>query len=158
VKLPDKRWCSLACAGLLVLPASARALDTRASYSATIVQGKRSTPVGVLAFDLDHDVPFSSCAYFYGWDNATAEASAQGYVDEIKTLAHRGCVDNSLANFPTIILLDNAFPACGFDASQNPRTVFAMTLGETSQGVLSGTVQLTSATAVVNSIVMRPWA
>jgi hypothetical protein len=154
---PRKLFCGLVCAGCLALPERASALDTTLTYDAFIDHDQRPIPVGQLQFELGADLPFTACQYTYEWDNAASPSGAPGAVDETKTLANRSCIENSLTPFSTFLQLDSALgPSFGFDTSQAFRQVSALVVGETSAGVLSGTVQFTAAAPVVESIVIQP--
>jgi hypothetical protein len=158
-----KLLCSLACAGSLAIPASASALDTSRTYDVSIYLGSTIVPAGELIFQFNKEVsaPGHACEYVYEWDDtATLPLSAQGFVDEAKPQTFQSCLLNSLANFPSFLMLDPndcANSACsGFDVFQQFRVVSALMLGETPSGELSGTLQLTGAVPVLYAIDIQP--
>jgi hypothetical protein len=147
---------SLTCAGILAIPGGASALDTVPTYDAFIYQDRLPVPVGQIELDENVDLPFTACGYFYTWTDPSGASATVGFVDEAKTLAHRGCIESGFVSFPTFVQLDQTAAAGGFDPSLTLQEVSGLVLGEASSGVLSGTIQFAAAVPVAASIVLQP--
>jgi hypothetical protein len=148
--------CSLACAGFLAIPASARALDTGLVYDASIPTTAPNA-VGTVTFARDSSNAGQACRYAYTWIDPAAEAlTARGLVLEPKTQGFSKCLANSRTSFPTFVQIDPSLPSEGFDLFHTRLPVLVLALGETPSGELSGSVQLTAAVPTVYSLDLTP--
>jgi hypothetical protein len=155
VKPTKKLLCLLACADALLTPLRASALDDLFRFVVLFVPSG-PVSVGTMGCQFDADLGRGGCLYDCEWDNAAfPPLSAECFLDEAKTLGNFSCLTNSDVSFTTVLALDTSSPggSCtGFDPFQQLREVSALSLGESSSGELSGTVQLTCAVPVVYSI------
>ena len=149
---------SLVGAAAMAASSSAMALDTTAIYQAFITRGPIPVQAGVLCFEFSLDAPGRFCQYAAEWDDAVTALplSAELFVDEAKTHGNFSCIDNSLRPVPSILTVDSAYPAYGFDYFQQYRQVYVLMLGEDLNNTLQGLVQFTGAVPIVYGFDLRP--
>ena len=136
----------LALAACAIVPASAMAAGT--DYQVFIINGAQEIPVGDWDFVLDQDVDVSNfdadaCRYFVKWENAaTLKSQARLQLDELQTVGHEDCEENSQAFFETLMQLAPGTNK-GFDKFQQKKTVTQLMLGQDGEdGELNGIIQL----------------
>jgi hypothetical protein len=143
---------ALALAAATVLPGSAMALDVDDCWSVAILKADRAQHVGEWFFELDDDDP-AACIYSLEWVSPTALISTDCQFAELKAHGRRGCIRNSMINFPTIVTLSDACDYCeGFSDLGLLELVERVVLGE-GFNRMDGLIKMTGPTGTVHSIV-----
>ncbi len=163
---------SLLGAATLAISSNAMALNTNATFLATVTRGVVPDPVGTLYFAFNADESIHGCGYVAEWDSAALlPFSGQCWVVEAKTLGNFSCPDNAerpVASFVTIDTSVFAAPApgpspattpfcTGFDIFQQFRQVWMLMLAEDPMiGSMEGIVEYTAASPIVYGIELMP--
>ena len=133
-----------AVASLALMSSSAMAVVT--DYKVTIINGDQKVDVGKWHLELDQAeqvyYPYADvCRFFVQWENdAWLQSQANLQIDEIQTVGHQDCEENSYDNFYTHIQLAPGSNR-GFDKFQQKRYIKDLILGEDGyDGELHGSI------------------
>lgn len=155
----DKSLLFLSFAGAMLIPASARALQSQSSYGAYIVNGFQEIPVSKVSFALDEDIRREYCQYTMGWtDNAESPARDSARVLESKAHGSASCIRNALTFFTTVVITSPEYVNYGFDRFQQVQKIILI-LGENGKtGQMSGLIQYMGGnvpSAMINAFELR---